>query len=676
MDRPLFTLDDVRPLSSASRVDTAKERRAHSQLKGKYDLDLLNDCARSWINKDPVRQERARVLKYLFGNQWGEYIHVHGLGNMTEEDWIKAQGSVPLSNNVMVSLWMTVFGLHAKQETEPICYARTEDSKALSDMMSAALQTNWQNTYMSESLDSTFAEYLISGMAFAKESYEEREELNDSYTDYINPYYMFWEAGNDPAHRDIRMIGCLCDISREDLYFRFAKPEYHLTIKDLDEIYSLGGRNTIPLGISFNQQNETNSYDNVSFYTPSDPSLCRVIEVWREEVKPRYQCFDPLATNQVDKYFRCEKEDLPKVLEINKERKAMYDSMPEPVPVEKRAYITAKAIVDKYWQYTFMAPDGRILCTGETPYDFKSHPFSVSLFPYINGEIHPFMAFFIDQQRYINRMVTVGDSAINNAAKGMTFLPLSLKPDNMTEEEYANQKSRFNAVYVYDDRKALRTGAEPKFYTHSAFNLGHTEMLQLQLNMIHEVSGVQGAIQGKTPQSGTSAARYAQEAQNSTTTIYPLVKKFTGFKERCAQKKCIVIQQFYNDGRDITPNKSDHQVFYKANAARDVKFRVSIKDSAASAAYLQLGNEMLDKLLERGLDMRTYLKNYDSPYSEKILQDLDNYMAQVQQGQQPAGPVQVPGANQQQTQLASQLMLGAGNLYTRTDPGQPLKAAS
>ncbi len=676
MEKPLFTLDDVRPLSSASRLDSSKDRRVNTQLEGPYDLELLQDCARSWENLDPVRQERARVLQYLFGNQWGEYIHVHGIGSMTEEDWIKAQGNVPLKNNVMVSLWMTVFGLHAKQETEPVCYARSEDSKALSDMMSAALQTNWQNTYMAEMLDSAFAEYLISGMAFVRESYEEREELHDSYTDYINPYYMFWEAGNDPAHRDIRMIGCLCDISREDLYFRFAKPEYGLTIDDLDKIYSIGGRNARPLGTSFNQHNDKNDYSNVSFYTPSDAGLCRVIEVWREEVKPRYQCYDPLATTAADKYFRCTKEDLPKVLEINRERKAMYDSMQDPVPVEKRAYITAKEIVDKYWQYTFMAPDGRILCTGETPYDFKSHPFSCSLFPYINGEIHPFMGYFIDQQRYINQMVTVGQSAINNSSKGMTFLPLSLKPDNMSVDEYVNQKSRANAVYVYDDRKGVRTGAKPEFFTHSAFNLGQTEMLQLQLNMIHEVSGVQGAIQGKTPTSGTSAARYAQEAQNSTTTIYPLVKKFTGFKERCAQKKCIVMQQFYTEGRDITPNKAESQVFYRANAARDVKFRVSIKDSAASAAYLQLGNEMLDKLLGYGLDMRTYLKNYDSPMSEKILQDYDNYMAQVQQGQQPEQPVQVPGADQQQTKLASQLMLGAGNLYTRSKPGQPLRAAN
>lgn len=670
MSKPLLTLNDVQPLQKGNRLDTAQARRSKGIHPEKYDLELLGECVRSWINKEPIREERAINLRYLFGNQWGDYVNVHGIGNITEEEWIKMQGSVPLKNNVMVSLWMTVFGLHAKQETEPVCYARTEDSKVLSDMMSSALQTNWQNTYMSEVLDTAFAEYLISGMVFTRECYEEREELHDSYTDYINPYYMFWEAGNDPAHRDIRMIGCLHDISREDLYFRFAKEEYGLTIEELDRIYSISENGGPATRASYTSHNDTHSRENISFYQPSDASLCRVIEVWREEVKPRYQCYDPIAVNQIEKYYRIEKKDIPAILHINMERKNMYEQ--QGVPVEARAYITTKEIVDKYWQYTFMAPDGRILCTGETPYDYKSHPFSSSLFPYVNGEIHAFMGFFRDQQRYINRMVTVGDSAINSAVKGMTFLPLSLKPDSMTEEQYANQKSRFNAVYVYDDRKAMRTGAKPEFFTHSAFNLGQTEMLQLQLNMIHEVSGVSGALQGKQPESGTSYARYATEAQNATTTLYPLIKKFTSFKERCAMKKCVTMQQFYEDGRDITPEKSERQVFYKANAARDVKFRVSIKDSAASAAYLQLGNEMLDKLLERGLDIRTYLKNYDSPMSEKLLQDFDSYMAQVQQGQQPGAPVQVPGADQQQAAMATQAMMGGGNLYTRQAPDQPL----
>lgn len=662
--KPLLTLDDVYRLPKSSRVDTVIERRKRNLQREKYDQALLAECARSWNNKEAFRRERARVLRYLFGNQWGDVVHVKGLGDMTEEKLIRMQGNVPLKNNVMVSLWSTVYGIHAKQETEPVCYARHEQAKELSDNMSAALQTNWQNTYMSELLDTTFAEYLISGAAFCYETYEERNELHDSYTDYVNPYYMFWEGGSDPAHRDIRMIGCLHDISPEDLYFRFARPEYGLTIADLGNIYHLG-EPANAFGRSTSQElNERNDIDNISFYRPSDYGLCRVIEVWRQEVKPRYQCFDPLATNQVDKYFRCESDMLPEILQTNIQRKALYDQ--QDVPEEKRAYITSREIPDKYWQYYFMAPDGRILCEGECPYDYKDHPFTVALYPYINGEVHPFMSFFIDQQRYINRTVMMGDMAMKNSAKGMTFLPLSMKPDDMTIQEYANQKTKFDAVFVYDDTKTTRSDRKPEFFTHSAMNIGHTDMLQLQMNMIHEVSGVHDAIQGKTPTSGTSAARYAMESQNATTTIFPLVKKFNGFEERVATKKCITMQQYYSEGRDVTPQRSEEQVFYRANAARNVKFNVSIKNSAASAAFLQLGNEMLDKLLDKGmLDPRTYLKHYDAPGAEKILQDMDAYMTAVQNGQTPQQPVQIPGADQQKAAMASQLMHAPGQLYTR-----------
>lgn len=671
--KPLFRRSDVMPLKKENRRDTVKARREES-LQGKnYDVALVSECARSWNNKEEFRNERARVLKMIFGNQWGETINVEGLGPMSEEKWIRMQGMTPLKNNVMYSLWMSVYGIHAKQETEPVCYARNQNAKAMSDMLSAAIQSNWQNTYMSEKLDAAFAEYIASSSAFLYEAFEERNELYDSYTDVQNPYFMFWEGGNDPTHQDIRMIGRLLDMSREDLYFRFARPEYGLTIEDLDQIYNIDNvYGSLNRGVS-QQVNERYEQDNISFYRPSDPGLCRVIEVWREEVKPRYQCYDPLADNQIDKYFRCEKEDIPALLEINRQRKALYEE--QGVPKEERLYITTKEIVDKYWQYYFLAPNGRILCEGESPYDHKSHPFTMSLFPYVNGEIHPFMGMFIDQQKFINRMVMVNDYAIRSSAKGMTFLPLSMKPDDMTVEQYARQKSKFDAVFVYDDTKT-RSGARPEFYTHSAFNTGANEMLQTQLNMIHEVSGVSGALQGKTPTSGTSAARYAMESQNATTTIYPLIKRFNGLEERCALKKLITIQQYYEEGRDITPKKSENQIFYRANACRNIKANISIKNSAASAAFFQMGNEILQQLFDKNaIDVRTYLKNIDAPFSDKILADIDTYMGQVQQGQMPTGPVQVPGADQKQAAMATQLLQGPGQLFTRKSPNQPLTAA-
>ena len=88
-----------------------------------------------------------------------------------------------------------------------------------------------------------------------------------------------------------------------------------------------------------------------------------------------------------------------------------------------------------------------------------------------------------------------------------------------------------------------------------------------------------------------------------------------------------------------------------------------------------MGNQVLDMLWNsKAIDVRTYLKNLDAPFADKILQDIDAYQAQMQQGQMPASPVQVPGADQQQAAMATQLLQGPGQLYTRQGAGQPFTA--
>jgi len=69
-----------------------------------------------------------------------------------------------------------------------------------------------------------------------------------------------------------------------------------------------------------------------------------------------------------------------------------------------------------------------------------------------------------------------------------------------------------------------------------------------------------------------------------------------------------------------------------------------------------------------------YIKNYDAPGADKILVEYDNYMQQVQQGQMPAAPVQVPGADQQTSQMATQALMGDGQMFTRQQPGSRLTA--
>lgn len=644
--------------SSGKTFDSVK-RRMERQNGRKTDYELLQRCWQAWNNLEAVRITRDRAKRYCYGDQWGDTVRVYKNGyyyDMTEREYLKRKGSVPLSNNVMVSILNTLVGMYAKQGTEPVCFARTRSSQSLSDMMSATMQCNWQNTQMEDLLKHALEDYLIGGVMVCRETYEDRtQEIEDSWTDYIEPNYVFWEGGSDPRHLDLSLIGVLHDESVNDLYKKFAREEYGLSIDDLNRIFDIDPDNSQTEGT---MHNDTNDLSNISFDIPSKRGhYVRVIEAWTTETKYRYQCYDPIATNESDAYFRIECNDKVLISELNAknvERKKQYDLMG--VPPEDRAYITAKKVADKYWYYTFMAPDGTVLCRGETPYDFKSHPFTVKFYPYVNGEIHPFMGNVIDQQRYINRLIIMNDMAIRSSAKGLMLVPTQVL-DGMTPDEFAEQATEYDGIMFYTP-KATLPNSRPDVITSNAVNLGTNELLQIELNLMREVSNVSGALQGKTPTAGTSASRYAQESQNASTSLYSILKDMESFTECVAQKKCMMIKQYYDNGRPIFNRDNTYPMEYDRLAARDIMFKISIKNAAATATYQNNINDKLDRLLELGaINIVQYLQNLNEPFADKLLQDVQSQVEdlraqQAEMGQQAPQNGVVPGADQEAVERA------------------------
>lgn len=657
MQKKIPTLSRVMP-SKGKTFDSVK-RRMERQHGRKTDYELLQRCWQAWNNLEAVRMTRDRAKRYCYGDQWGDTVRVYKNGyyyDMTEREYLKRKGSVPLSNNVMVSILNTLVGMYAKQGTEPVCFARTRSSQSLSDMMSATMQCNWQNTQMEDLLKHALEDYLIGGVMVCRETYEDRtQEIEDSWTDYIEPNYVFWEGGSDPRHLDLSLIGVLHDESVNDLYKKFAREEYGLSIDDLNRIFDIDPDNSQTEGT---MHNDTNDLSNISFDIPSRRGhYVRVIEAWTTETKYRYQCYDPIATNESDAYFRIECDDKVLIAELNAknvERKKQYDLMG--VPPEDRAYITAKKVADKYWYYTFMAPDGTVLCRGETPYDFKSHPFSVKFYPYVNGEIHPFMGNVIDQQRYINRLIIMNDMAIRSSAKGVWLIPTQVL-DGMTPEEFAEQATEYDGMIFYTP-KATLPNSRPDIITSNAVNLGTNELLQMELNLMREVSNVSGALQGKTPTAGTSASRYAQESQNASTSLYSILKDMESFTECVAQKKCMMIKQYYDNGRPIFNRDNTYPMEYDRLAARDIMFKISIKNAAATASYQNNINDKLDRLLEMGaINIVQYLQNLNEPFADKLLQDVQSQVEdlraqQAEMGQQAPQNGVVPGADQEAVERA------------------------
>lgn len=657
MQKKIPTLSRVMP-SSGKTFDSVK-RRMERQNGRKTDYELLQRCWQAWNNLEAVRITRDRAKRYCYGDQWGDTVRVYKNGyyyDMTEREYLKRKGSVPLSNNVMVSILNTLVGMYAKQGTEPVCFARTRSSQSLSDMMSATMQCNWQNTQMEDLLKHALEDYLIGGVMVCRETYEDRtQEIEDSWTDYIEPNYVFWEGGSDPRHLDLSLIGVLHDESVNDLYKKFAREEYGLSIDDLNRIFDIDPDNSQTEGT---MHNDTNDLSNISFDIPSKRGhYVRVIEAWTTETKYRYQCYDPIATNESDAYFRIECDDKVLIAELNAknvERKKQYDLMG--VPPEDRAYITAKKVADKYWYYTFMAPDGTVLCRGETPYDFKSHPFTVKFYPYVNGEIHPFMGNVIDQQRYINRLIIMNDMAIRSSAKGLMLVPTQVL-DGMTPDEFAEQATEYDGIMFYTP-KATLPNSRPDVITSNAVNLGTNELLQIELNLMREVSNVSGALQGKTPTAGTSASRYAQESQNASTSLYSILKDMESFTECVAQKKCMMIKQYYENGRPIFNRDNTYPMEYDRLAARDIMFKISIKNAAATASYQNNINDKLDRLLEIGaINIVQYLQNLNEPFADKLLQDVQSQVEdlraqQAEMGLQAPQNGVVPGADQEAVERA------------------------
>lgn len=626
------TLSQVMPKGRIH--DTVVERRRLSTVshglpvrrRRRQDHDLLLRSNRSWDSKYDIRRFRDRVLEYVYNDQWGDIIEYKG-GKVTERRYIQMKGNVPLQNNIMISIQNTVVGLYDKQAGEPNCFAVRKDSQWLSDMMTATMQTCWQKTYMPDLLRLLFTDYIDGGVACARETYEERNGRKDSWTDAISLNRVFWEAGTDPRMTDLRMIGVLHDVAPGELYSRFCNSQYGWTVDEINEVFDIVNddyhRYYRHSGL---QQNEREDLDQISFDKPADHSLCRLIEVWTKESKTRYQCYDPLAKNADEVEFRVEVNDIWHVEQENALRKQQY--MEAGVPEEDWALIDYELKEDEYWYFTYMAPDGTVIAEGETPYEHRSHPFTIRPYPYVNAEVHPFMGFIIDQQRYINRLIIMHDMAARSAAKGLTIFPLESIPDGMSKQDIAEEMTEFDGLLFFETNK-MNPNLRPEIISSGAVQIGTQELLQMELNLARDITNVSGALQGKTPSAGTSAARYAQETQNATTSLYSLLQSFTSFTEEVAQKKCMTIKQYYRKGRLVTNKDKSLLVEYDNMSARDVDFEINIKEAAATAAFQTYANDTAMKLLELGaINVKQYLAAINLPFADDLLQLIERDEAQ------------------------------------------------
>lgn len=629
----LHSLSKVKP-EEADGIDSVKRDKLHNSQRA---YDVLAMAQTYWSNMDDFRRERERNKRYTYGDQWDDTITVDGC-RMTEGEYIQKQGNVPLKNNLIRRLVRNVIGVYRSQSKEPVCNARDRDEQKLGETMSTVLQYNMQLNRMNELYARTMEEYMVGAFVVHRKWYGWRNDKLDCWTDYVNPNRFFVDTNmRDFRGWDVTCCGEIHDISFGDLLGQFAQTPSDY--ERLANIYRAANnmRGFVSARASFGVSTRRKDID---FLLNTDESLCRVIEVWRKETKPRYRCHD---YNNGD-VFKIDVNDKKALVDdVNQQRLEQGLSLgmaKEDIPLVK-----AEWFVDSYWYYYYLTPFGDILAEGETPYAHKSHPYVFKAYPFIDGEIHSFVSDVIDQQRYANRLVTLYDWIMRASAKGVLLVPDECLGDQ-SPEDFADAWTRFNGVVLYHAKPGVPA---PTQVANNSTNIGISELLNLQLKFFEDISGVHGALQGRQGTTGTSGTLYAQQAQNATTSLLDLLDSFSQFVVDAAYKDVKNIQQFYDQKRTFNiAGRQATQIEYDPGKIRDTEFDLSIVESTATPVYRQIANDYLVQFWQSGqITLQQLLEVGDFTFADQLLQSIKSQQQQMQQGQTPEG---VPPELMQQAQ--------------------------
>lgn len=190
---------------------------------------------------------------------------------------------------------------------------------------------------------------------------------------------------------------------------------------------------------------------------------------------------------------------------------------------ENRDDQNIRSAVRTGWRQLWFAHDGTLLreCAWQ-----DSHPYVFKAYPFIDGEVHSYISDLIDQQRYVNRLITLYDFVMKSSAKGVLLFPDESIPHGMDLQDVADEWSRFNGVIPYRARPGVPM---PTQVSGNAANIGITDLLKIEMQMLEDISGVSPTLQGKLVTNSTSGTLFAQQNEAAQISLLDVLRTFDDF---------------------------------------------------------------------------------------------------------------------------------------------------
>ena len=606
-------------------------------------MRVLNIARKYWEDLTDWRERNFRSFMYYRGKQWHEKVIVSdrdGKGiTMTEEEYIKTQGKIPFKQNLIRPVIRSIVSQYRSNPSKSMAIARSKENSSKSEMLTTMLQAEL-DVNEAHDLDARNLEnFLLYGGVIGKVGYKYMPTLNREslFIDNIPYDRIFFNSGiKDTRLNELNFVGDIIDAPIEYMVAAFAgsNKEDEKIIRELFKNHKTDYPGT---GQTLTHQDTQVS----DFLIPNDMSLCRLFEIWEFRAEWRLYVHDYYdGTRQVLKATKAQ------IDEINSKRIAYYAQ--NGVPEEEVPLMVATEKFEQYWYVKYLTPQGACLYEAETPYQHEEHPYAISLYPLVNGEVWGLSEDLIDQQRFINRLIIAQEFQRSAAAKGVLLVPEDSIPDDMTIEDFAEEWTKYNGVI----KIKIKPGATiPQQISARAIDPDSNGAIQMQMDFMMRTGGVGNAIQGITAKSGTPSSLYAQEAQNSAMNNIDIIESFGAYKKRRDKKALSIIRQYYEDRIITIAGKaySKDAQMYKASEAKAMKdIDINIVQGADSPVFRSMIDDQLFKWVDTNkIDIEIALAHCSIPFADNLLADIqskrkeaEQMMAQQQQmaGQQPVQP--------------------------------------
>jgi len=448
--------------------------------------EILHDAYKAWCQASALRSNRQRNKRFTYGDQWGDTFTTVTGAVKTEYETFLEGGTKPITNNLIRQMVKTIVG---RYRTEHISNQHFDDKN-----VELVHRINQLDELDSRALE----EFLISGTAVQRIDVQHELWKRSVAVSNVSLNCFFVSQFNDQLGRDCEMVGQLHDLSMAQL-MRIVAQDSRSKARWVRKLYANDGKMRT---LDFAHAIGADSHQGASFWMPSDASKCRAIEVWTREYREVTLCHDK-STAQVW-------------------------LMPANARVKSQSNLITHWDIAPVWHCRWFTPMGDLLAEWDSPWAHGSHPFVMKFYPLTDGEVHSFVEDIIDQQKAVNQIITLINNIMMASAKGVLVFPETALPDGYTWEDIRKVWSRCNGILPYNPNYGTN---KPEQISVNNTNIGAYEMVKLQMQLLEEISGVTGALQGKNTIAGNSATLYQNETANAVIALSDIFGTFTNWRQ-------------------------------------------------------------------------------------------------------------------------------------------------